>query len=169
MYAQAELIQGCLSNDRKMQKALYEQYKNAMYTICYRILNHQELAMEALQDGFINVFTHIKSFRADATLGAWIKTIVIRAAYKYLDESKLQFSSIDTIEDEAIVWPTTINPIDLEKAINSLPQSSKMIFLLAEVEGYAHKEIAELLNISIGTSKSQLHYAKSKLQKYLTA
>jgi RNA polymerase sigma factor (sigma-70 family) len=167
-FTQYQMVQGCLHNDRKMQKELYEAYKDAMYTICYRVLGNKELALEALQDGFIQVFKSIQSFKGESTIGTWIKTIMARASYKLLQTEQIKFVE-DINELSPIQWPNSISPIDLEKAINQLPSGAKMVFLLAEVEGYAHKEIAELLSISIGTSKSQLHFAKQKLQQYLSA
>jgi RNA polymerase sigma factor (sigma-70 family) len=168
IYTQDELLQGCLANDRKMQREVYDKYKDAMYTICFRILNNQELALEALQDGFVQVFKSMQSFRAESTIGAWIKTIVARAAYKQIDKNKIKYLE-DVTALSPIEWPSSISPIDLENAIKKLPYGAKMVFLLAEVEGYSHKEIADMMEISVGTSKSQLYAAKQKLQIYLSA
>jgi RNA polymerase sigma factor (sigma-70 family) len=167
-YTQEELVAGCILNDRKIQREVYDKYKDAMYTICFRVLNNQELALEALQDGFVQVFKSIQSFRAESTIGAWIKTIVARAAYKQIDKNKIKFLE-DITSLSPIEWPSSISPLDLDKAIKQLPHGAKMVFLLAEVEGYSHKEIADMMEISVGTSKSQLHAAKQKLQVYLTA
>ncbi len=167
-YSQDELIQGCLTNNRIVQREVYERYKDAMYTICYRILNNQEQAIDALQEGFIQVFKSIPSFKEASTLGTWMKTIMVRSAYKLVEKQKTVFLD-EIMEQSFIQWPAAIDAMDLEKAINHLPKGAKTIFLLAEVEGYSHKEIADMLNVSVGTSKSQLHAAKQKLQYLLTA
>jgi RNA polymerase sigma factor (sigma-70 family) len=168
IYAPQELIDGCKNNDRIVQREVYERYKDAMYTICYRILNNQELALDALQEGFVQFYKSINSFREESTLGSWMKTIMVRSAYKLIEQNKIVFLD-EEHEEHSIIWPSTISNIDLERAINTLPNGAKITFLLAEVEGYSHKEIAEMLNISIGTSKSQLHAAKRKLQQVLSA
>ncbi len=167
-FSEQELLTGCINNDRKFQKALYEDYKDAMYNVCYRILNNKEIALEALQDGFIQVFKSIQSFKGNSTLGTWIKTLMARAAYKHIEIEQIKYVE-DVTEMSPIVWPSKINPVDLVKAMNTLPKGAKLVFLLAEVEGYSHKEIADFMKISVGTSKSQLHFAKQKLQTYLSA
>jgi RNA polymerase sigma factor (sigma-70 family) len=167
-YSQDELVQGCLANDRRIQREVYDKYKDAMYTICYRILGNQELALEALQDGFVQVFKSIHSFKAQSTIGAWIKTIIARTAYKHIEKNKLHYLE-DITPLSPIVWPNRVSGIDLENAMAQLPRGAKMVFILAEIEGYTHKEIADMMEISEGTSKSQLHAAKQKLQQYLSA
>jgi RNA polymerase sigma factor (sigma-70 family) len=167
-YTQQEMVQGCINNDRLVQRDLYNKYKDAMYTICYRILNDQDRALDAVQEGFINVFKYISSFRQESTLGAWIKTIMIRSAYKLVDNKKIAFLE-DLSNIAPAVWPSKIDAMDLEKCINQLPKGARAIFLMAEIEGYSHKEISETLEISVGTSKSQLHAAKQKLQQLLGA
>lgn len=138
-----------------------------MFTIAYRIINDFDVANDALQEAFIQVFTDIKQFRGESTLGAWIKTIVIRTAFRKLkSENAFSFVSIEQ-NDEAMAWPEEMRGADLEKAIRSLADGCRTVFLLVEVEGYKHREVAELLNISEGTSKSQLNYAKKQLQLLL--
>ncbi len=162
-----QLIEGCCRNKRKYQKLLYEQYCDAMFTIAYRIVKDMDLANDVLQEAFIQVFRDIKQFRQDSTIGAWIKTIVVRNAIKKLKKEE-DFIPIDHHSNgEIISWPDEMRGEDLEKAIMSLPSGYRTIFLLVEVEGYKHREVAEILNISEGTSKSQLYNAKKQLQKLL--
>jgi RNA polymerase sigma factor (sigma-70 family) len=162
-----ELVEGCIQNDGKMQKALYDQYKNEMYSTAFRIIGDTDIAHDALQEAFINVFESLESFRFQSTLGAWIKTIVVRKAISKL-KSVRQFDSLDVADK--IETPETnfeFTAEELDNAIQSLPESAKAIFLLIEVEGYKHKEVAEMLGITKGTSKSQLNYSKKLLQKRL--
>jgi len=165
--ADKELVEGCKQNDRKIQKCLYERYKNAMFTTALRITGDYYLAHDALQEAFIDVFESIGSFRFESTIGAWIKTIVVRKA---LHRLKLEFKHDLLDEAEKMEGPRSeidFTADDLEKAIQSLPESARTVFLLIEVEGYKHQEVSEILGISIGTSKSQLNYSKKLLQRRL--
>lgn len=146
---------------------MYDRYCDAMFTISYRIIGDYDIANDALQEAFIQVFGDIKQFRGEASLGAWIKTIVIRSSYRKLKKedafSRQQFDQ----NGDNITWPEEMKGEDLEKAILSISSGSRAVFLLVEVEGYKHREVAEMLNISEGTSKSQLNYAKKQLQEIL--
>ncbi len=159
------LVKNCLRNDRLSQKQLFDQYKDAMYTLCFRITANEEDAKDALQDGFIAVFNSLSSFSFKSTLGAWIKTIIVRTAIRKI--KKLHFDSIENIEDETYTFDESLNGEMLHTAIMMLDPGFRSVFILYEVEGYSHKEIAEIAEISLGTSKSQLHYAKKKLKSII--
>ncbi len=162
-----DLIEGCLRNDRSKQKSLYYKYCDAMFTVAYRILNDHEEANDVLQEAFLHIFTKIKQFRKESSLGAWIKTIVVHTTLKHLKE-KRTFENIENIaQDNVDFIPGAIDGKILEKVILSLPIGYRTVFLLVEVEGYKHKEVAEMLDISEGTSKSQLFYAKKILKEKL--
>lgn len=139
-----------------------------MYTAAYRITADFELANDVLQEAFIKIFRHLKSFRKESTLGAWIKTIVVRTALSRIRKEK-RTESIEEhhLKDQIVDWGHHIDADYLEKAIQNLPSGYRTVFVMIEVEGYAHKEVAEMLNISVGTSKSQLFYAKRKLREAL--
>ena len=165
-----DLIEGCLTQDPDAQRETYRRYKDAMYTLAYRITGDFDAANDVLQDSFIKVFKHIHSFRRESTFGAWIKTITVRTAYSKLRKKKIYFEDLDGVPDHAAIdWGDFLQAEYLEKAILDLPEGYRAVFTLAEVEGYAHKEIAELLGISVGTSKSQLYHAKRRLREALTA
>jgi len=162
------LVVKCVANDRQYQKMLYDRYKDAMFTLAYRITGDHDDASDALQDGFIQVFRDLKNFAARSSLGAWIKTIIVRAAYRKL-QKQIITEDIEALNDmnEAVTWDDNLTGELLEKAIQSLSPGYRSVFILIEVEGYSHREVAEMLEISEGTSKSQLYYAKRKLQEYL--
>lgn len=162
-----QLIEGCCKNKRKHQKYLYDQYCDAMFTVAFRIVKDMDLANDVLQEAFIQVFRDIKQFRQESTLGAWIKTIVVRNAIKKLKKEQNFLPVEEHSNGEIISWPDEMKGEDLEKAILSLPSGYRTIFLLVEVEGYKHREVAEMLNITEGTSKSQLYNAKKHLQRIL--
>jgi RNA polymerase sigma factor (sigma-70 family) len=162
------LIAQCLAQDRLAQKELYERYKRAMYTLAYRLTNDFEAAAEVLQDAFLQVFKGLDTFKGESTLGAWIKTIVIRTAYKKI-KTKVIFEELPPqYSDEKVVYSDALDVEYLEKTIHSLPEGFRTVFTLIEIEGYTHKEAAEILNISEGTSKSQLFYAKKRLREMLS-
>ncbi len=158
-----KIIEGCLKNDRTAQKALYDQYKTKMYTLAYRMTNNFEDANDIMQEGFIHVFENLKSFKGDAKLGTWIHTIMARTALKKIRE-RISFAEIsETGDEESLDWSSEIDVQLLEKAIAELPAGYRSIFTLHEVEGFKHGEIAEMMGISISTSKTQLHKAKRML------
>jgi len=168
MTSEAELISGCLLHDRIAQRLLYDRYKNAMYTLAYRITDDYDDANDVLQDTFLEVFKHLDQFRGDATLGAWIKKIVVRKSTK--KRKIIIWQNIEDESRESIDWAEIdINVAHLQTAILSLSDGFRIIFVLAEIEGYTHREIAAMLNISEGTSKSQLFHAKRKLRSMLTS
>jgi RNA polymerase sigma-70 factor (ECF subfamily) len=166
-----ELVLGCTRNDRIAQRDLYTKYCDAMFTIAYRIVNNRDDAHDALQDAFIQVFRDIGQYRFDSTLGAWIKTIVVRTSLRQLSKNRnLAFADMDDVKsDEMILIPDTLDSEYLEKVILSLPDGYRTVFLLTEVEGYTHEETAKMLGISTGTSKSQLHHAKKMLRNRISA
>ncbi len=166
--SESELVKSCLANDRIAQRQLYDKYKKAMYTLAYRVCGDFETANDVLQDAFVKVFRGLNSFRGESTLGAWIKTIVVRTAYSKLRKAEPFFESIDNVPAGGHVdWGHYLDAEYLEKAILSLPTGYRTVFILIEVEGYTHKDAAELLGVTEGTSKSQLFYAKKKLREIL--
>ncbi len=140
-----------------------------MYTSAYRILNNKDLANDAIQESFIQVFKILSQFQFRSSLGTWIKSIVIHTSLKILKKQKtFVFDDLsDTIKH--VTWEDPLSGEHLEKAILSLPSGYRTIFLLIEVEGYKHKEVAEMLKISEGTSKSQLFHAKKYLKTILSS
>ncbi|HWV33785.1 MAG TPA: sigma-70 family RNA polymerase sigma factor [Dyadobacter sp.] len=168
MTSEADLITGCLLNDRIAQRQLYDRYKKAMYTLAYRITGDFDDANDVLQDSFLEVFKHLNQFRGESTLGAWVKQIVVRKSTK--KKRLVIWQNVDDYTGEGVDWgESEINAAHLETAVLSLPDGFRTIFVLAEVEGYTHREIAVMLNISEGTSKSQLFHAKRKLRAMLSA
>jgi len=163
-----ELVAACIKHDRRAQKELYDRYSRAMYSACYRICADFDLANDALQEGFLKVFQKLDTYRGESTVGAWMKVVIVRTALNKLRRHKVTRELPLNYADEEIDWGTTALDTEyLEKAINRLPDGYRAVFVLIEVEGYKHKEVAEMLDISTGTSKSQLFYAKKKLREYL--
>ncbi|TGE08799.1 sigma-70 family RNA polymerase sigma factor [Hymenobacter fodinae] len=160
-----QLLAACLAQNRVAQRQLYDRYKKAMFSCALRILNDRDLAQDALQDAFVDVFRNLGSFRQDAALGAWIRTIVVRRSLLIQQrEQRMEVYDQQRHPEPSISWHDGLTGELLEKAIQALPTGYRTVFCLIEVEGYAHREVAEMLSISEGTSKSQLYHAKRLLQ-----
>ena len=172
-YAQTHihLIEACKLGDRKAQFRLYQLYAKAMYNICIRILGNQALAEDALQEAFVNAFHKLHSFEGRASFGAWLKRIVINKCLSQLKRRQLEWEPIDenTLEwaEQEPVREAELSGTRIHQAIKELPKGCRVVFTLYQLEGYDHKEISEIMNISVSTSKSQYHRAKRLLQKKL--
>jgi len=165
--SEEQLIQRCLASDRLAQQTLYNRYKDAMYTLAYRITADADMAADVLQETFIGVFRGLHNFQRRATLGAWIKAILVRTAYKKLKRTPFTEPLEDIHISHLVDWGEYLDAEYLQQAIQALPAGYRNVFVLIEIEGYAHKEVADMLGISVGTSKSQLFYAKKWLRKRL--
>lgn len=164
----SDLINACLRNDRSSQRILYDRYKRAMYTLAYRLTSDFDDANDVLQDTFLDVFRKLETFKGESTIGAWIRVILVRKAYKRISKPKLWELPDEIPESGEIIWGNNVDGEYLEKAIYSLPEGFRMVFTLIEIEGYSHKEVANILGISEGTSKSQLFYSKKRLREILS-
>ncbi|MRS02935.1 RNA polymerase sigma factor [bacterium] len=167
-----ELVMGCVMNDRKSQEMLYRKFSREMYNICLAYENDRDKAKDILQEGFIKVFRSIKTFNKKGSLKGWIKRIMANTAIDHwrVSSNEDQFLSIDLLTpgDQPFESPnTTLNCSDILSQIGRLPSGARLIFNLYALEGYSHKEIAEKLHITEGTSKSQVNRARHLLQQYL--
>lgn len=173
-HIQEQLIAACLAGNRRAQQALYEQYAKAMLNTAYRIVNHRQEAEDIMQESFLAAFKALKGFRTDGNLAAWLKRIVINHAINSLKKKKIlcmeSFEGIQEVDFPAIMEEEEFEP-EVQQAriaLQDLPVGFRTVFSLYVLEGYDHKEIAEVLGISVSTSISQLSRAKQKLRKMLT-
>ncbi len=170
MLSETELIEGCIKNNRTAQQALYNCYCRKMMVVCLRYSKGIDEAEDILQEGFIKVFQAIKSFRQEAKLETWITRIMVNTALNAQRKKMYLYPMVD-VEDlhlpEQEISLSGIHFKQLLELIQSLPQGCQIVFNMFAIEGYGHKEIAELLGISEGTSKSQFARAKSLLQQKL--
>ncbi len=167
-----ELVQLCLRGNAAAQKRLYDLYAPKMNGVCYRYAKNGEDARDILQEGFIKVFTRLKSFKGDGPLEAWVRRIMVNTALDFLkSRSKHLFEDEEKIEKKNYsTSPEIINRLqseDLVKCISKLPDGFKAVFNLFAVEGYSHKEVGEMLGITESTSRSQYTRAKSKLEQII--
>lgn len=172
MISEQELILGCKKGKSKYQKLLYEKYASRMLAICSRYFQSKDEAQDALQDGFIKVFTKIDEFRFEGSFEGWVKRIMVTTSLNLHRQNLKHYFHTD-IDQEGFQLPDysmdydCLQLEDMMNLIQSLPNGYKIVFNLFEIEGYSHAEIAEMLDISINTSKSQLLKARKFLQKRL--
>lgn len=170
-----ELIHGCIREDAACQKAVYDRYASRMLGVCYRYARNSADAEDILQDSFIKVFGKIAQFKSEGSFEGWIRRIVVHTAIKKYSLLRYQkeLSGVEVKESaESYSEPPAYNHLsekDLLQMINSLPDGYRLIFNLYVIEGYRHEEIAEMLGIQPGTSRSQLVKARTMLQKQIIA
>jgi RNA polymerase sigma factor (sigma-70 family) len=170
MLSEEELIEGCRKGSRAFQKALYEKYCRKMIVVCLRYSKTTAEAEDIVQEGFVKVFQGIKDFRQEARLDTWITRIMVNTALNAQRKKLYLYPMVDVTEiilPEVEMSISGIHVSQLLEMIQALPQGCQIVFNLFAIEGYSHKEIAEMMGVSEGTSKSQFARAKSLLQARL--
>jgi len=167
-----EIVEACMAGNRRAQFQLYQLYSKAMYNICLRMLNNETEAEDMLQNSFMDVFSKLHYFRAESSIGAWIKRIVVNNCINFLKKRKLQIVEIGDRDipnsDSADSWSNSeFSVTQINKAIQALPDGYRVVVNLYLLEGYDHQEISEIMGISTSTSKSQYSRAKKKLRETL--
>jgi len=171
--SESDLINGCIQGNRQMQEELYNRFSGKMYAVCLRYANNAEDAQDLLQEGFIKVFRNLHRFRAEGSFEGWIRRVFVNSSIEHFRKKSLQLSKVsdkeeNTIEDSDISALDQLAEKDIIALVQELSPGYRTVFNLYVVEGYSHKEIGEMLDISEGTSKSQLARARSILQKKVT-
>lgn len=163
------IIKQCKKNNRQAQKELYKLFYAYCMSICLRYAKSREDAVEIMNDGFINLFTYIQVFDVNKPLKPWLRKIMINAAIDHNKKyNKMQMTTIENnTENVTNKINDSVSYNDLIEIIRKLPNAYQMVFNLKAIEGYKHEEIAKMLGISDGTSKSNYAKAKQKLQTYL--
>lgn len=161
-------IKACLKGDAAAQRQLYDAFAPTMLGICYRYTKSMDDAQDVLQEGFIKVFQHLHQFRAEGELGGWIRRIIVNAALGFLKKNKNYAAEMLIMEEHLHPVSTDdpeieLNAKDLANMIRQLPTGYQTIFNLHAVEGYSHVEIAVMMGISEGTSRSQYSRARNLL------
>ncbi len=173
MYSEEELIHRCLKNDVKAQEEFYKRFAPRMYGVCLRFAKNQMEADDILQEGFIKVYSNLKSFRNEGSLEGWIRRTIVNTAINLFKKNSKYQKDIE-IEKAEVVQNAEAGAFEnlcveeLLKLVNELPAGYRMVFNLNVIEGYTHREISELLGISENTSKSQLSRARHTLQKKIS-
>lgn len=166
------LIRGCRQQERWAQKKLYEHYAPAMLGVCVRYLNDQEIAKDALHEGFIIIFSKISSLREESSLEGWMRRIVISVCLLFLKRQQRivfwgDYEEVPIVEstDETVI--ESLSAEEIRNCIAELSPQMRFVFNLYAVEGYSHAEIAELLKIKEASSRSLYLRARRMLQEKL--
>ncbi len=172
MEDEKDLIAACERGDRRSQRTLYDRYSRRMLVLCLRYSRTTAEAEDMLQEGFIRVFRHLKEFRFASKLETWITRIMVNTALNHNRRKLYLFPMVDVseleVEDKGDAGIGRIQFTELLKMIQSLPQGCQVVFNLFAIEGYSHQEIAEMLGISEGTSKSQYARARALMREKVT-
>jgi len=175
-----DVIKGCLNNNRRSQKALFDTYSGKLMAISYRYMGNQEDANEVLQEGFIKIFNSLDTYTPSVNIFYWMKRIIINLAIDKLRRQQRDRKTISSNQDDTFVTvdhdeiynfdslqQQQITARILAQAVSQLSPAYRSVFNLYVVEDHTHAEIAEILGISEGTSKSNYFKAKAKLKKLL--
>lgn len=165
-----QLVEGCLLNKRQAQYQLYDLMSAKMFALCMRYCSNKEYAQDILQEGFVKVFTNLDKYRWEGSFEGWVRKIFVNTAIEHFRKETKLFPVSDN--ETALMFYPVVDDIehqleleDLMSLVQKLSTGYRTVFNLYVIEGYSHKEIAEMLQISEGTSKSQLSRARYLLQK----
>jgi RNA polymerase sigma factor (sigma-70 family) len=165
------LIERCLNGDIKAQYQLYKQYSGAMYNIAIRFLNNKMDAEDILQESFVTAFKRLEELKNRDLFGSWLKRIVINNCISFQRKRIMLFEDIDEQRhgetEEMEDGMPQVDPALVHGAIKELPSKGRTVLVLRALEGYSHKEIAETLDITVSTSKTQYSRALGLLNKKL--
>ena len=172
-----ELVRQAAAGDQAAFEKLYEQHHRRVYSLCLRMLGNQSQAEDLTQEVFLQVYKKLGSFRGDSAFTTWLHRLTVNQVLMHFRKRgvKLEHTSEEGDFTNVIETPlqstrriSMVERLALEKAVAQLPPGYRTVFVLHDVEGYEHEEIAGLLDVSIGTSKSQLHKARMRLREFLT-
>jgi RNA polymerase sigma-70 factor (ECF subfamily) len=179
---EAEAIQQAQAGDALAFEMLYSLHKRRVYSLCLRMLGNVAEAEDLTQEAFLQLYRKIGTFRGDSAFSTWLHRLAVNVVLMHLRKKGLpQVSLEETLEPSQDDGPRkdigardltlsgSIDRVTLERAVDNLPPGYRLVFVLHDVEGYEHNEIAEMLDCSIGNSKSQLHKARMKLRDLLRA
>ena len=168
--AELRTIELCKKGDRTAQKALFDLLAPRMYPVCIRYVGDREVAQDILQDGFVTLFSRLDSFKGEGSFDGWARRIFINTALMYL-RKKDALKMSDELENARHLSSDIADQMDnigykeLMKLVTSLPPGFRTVFNLFAIEGYSHREISQMLNITESTSRSQYVRARQILQK----
>ena len=172
MTLEQKLIRGCKKGKPKYQKLLFELYAPKMLGVCARYFQRIEEAEDALQDGFVKVFSKIDTFKEQGSFEGWIRRIMVNTSLNLHRSNLRHYYHVNIGETETRIEDTrqSFDHLDVQDMLNmiqELPNGYRLVFNLYEIEGFSHKEIADELGVSVNTSKSQLLKARRKLRERL--
>jgi RNA polymerase sigma-70 factor (ECF subfamily) len=176
--ADLELARRCQTGDARAFEELYRQHAGRLYNLAFRMAGSAAEAEDLLQEMFLHAHRKLGSFRGDSSLATWLYRLGMNQCLDYLRGRQAKMSrGTDSLDAEGVAEPMASEPVvpavmsrmDLERAIGRLPEGCRAAFLLHDVEGFDHHEVAKILGVTEGTSKSQVHKARMKLRALLSS
>lgn len=164
------MLKKAIGGNRQAQRAIYEKFAPKMLSVCRQYIKDLQFAEDVMVNGFVKVFKNLDAFEHRGSFEGWIRKIMVRESISYLRKKQFVVFDDEVFEKNEVTSPENDSILDLEhvqELIDNLPEGYKMVFVLYAVEGYKHHEIAKMLKISEGTSKSQLFKARKMLQENL--
>lgn len=161
------LIADVKAGDKHAFKLLYQQHIGRVYALCYRMTGEKNMAEDAAQEVFIQLWRKIANYDGNSQFSTWLHSVTANVTISYMRKQRGWFQRMLNIELSGVsepVAPQQPDNEDLEKHIRALPERARLVFVLHAVEGYRHEEIAKMLNMAVGSSKAQLHRAKGLLK-----
>ena len=174
--ADLDLARRCRGGDAEAFEELYRQHAGRLYNLAFRMAGSAQEAEDLLQEVFLHAYRKLGSFRGDSSLGTWLYRLGMNQCLDYLRGRQVKMNqATDSLDDDRAdepadrtpATPIAVNRVDLDRAISRLPEGCRAAFLLHDVEGFEHHEVATILGVSEGTSKSQVHKARMKLRTML--
>ncbi|OBX23950.1 RNA polymerase sigma factor [Bizionia algoritergicola] len=166
------LIKKAAKNDREAQQVLFDTHAPKMLSVCRYYVKDFQKAEEVMLNGFLKAFTHLKQFQDTGSFEGWLRKIMVREAISYLRQAKKIEFPVDDLESNQYQESynnvhSNMDVAQIQQLIDELPEGYKIVFVMYAIEGYKHQEIADMLSITEGTSKSQLFKARKQLQQQL--
>jgi len=170
---ESELIARAKQGDQHAFHQLYESYYRRIYALCWRMLADKDSAEDVCQEVFVQLWQKINNFRGESKFSTWLHSVATNVVLGHLRKQKTWIQRIfsieeQTVEEASVELKDERESSDLDKKIQQLPERARIVFVLFAVEGYRHEEIAKMLNMAVGSSKSQYHRAKSLLKESLS-
>jgi RNA polymerase sigma-70 factor, ECF subfamily len=168
-----DLVTRCRAGDVEAFETLYREHAARLYTLACRMAGSREDGEDLLQEIFLQAYRKLGSFKGDASIGTWLYRLALNHCLDYVRSRRAKMNKLtETLDTDTSFEPTArrdtpIARMDLERAVERLPEGCREAFVLHDVEGFDHKEVADLLGIAEGTSKSQVFKARMKLRGFL--
>ena len=170
--AAASLVERARQGERRAFETLYRENVGRVYALCLRMSGDADRAEELTQDVFVRAWSRLASYRGDAQFSTWLHRIAVNAVLQKRRgdkrrELRVETRDADRLAEAPAPRATPMERMDLERAVAALPEGARAVFLLHDVQGYKHHEIADMMGLAVGTTKAQLHRARRLLREAL--
>ena len=165
-----DMIQSVQQGDRQAYQKLYQTYIGQVYGLCYRLTGEKGLAEDAAQEVFIQLWRKIGNYNGESKFTTWLHSVTSNITISYIRKQKGWLQKMFNLEDSAAMHESaeaSSDSVDLETYVNRLPERARIVFVLHAIEGYRHEDIANMMDMAVGSSKAQFHRAKQLLKEWM--